>query len=640
MIAYRGNQRWALEYQPFPLGEFIPAAGTAFDINTAAAKLSLKEKGVYLITGGLGGIGLLVAQYLSRLLQARLILTGRTALPPKSQWTEWVDRHKPGNVTSLKIQKLQELELSGAEILPLKADAANLEELRKIVNRAEQRFGPINGIIHAAGVTRGDSFNIIARLTKKQCREQFRPKIQGLLVLEKLFKDKQPDFCLFTSSLASVLGGLRFAAYSAANCFMDAYAARLSRIQSNRWISIDWDGWDLNVNHESQPETRDKTTGKENSNTDILPLEGIEALGRILSWKEAYQVIVSTTDLQTRINRWIRHEPQDREEPPAPGKEDNTALSSRPKLSTSFNSPRNQLEQTIANIWKNFFGFEVGIYDDFFELGGDSLKALTLIDKINRQMNVQLSPAEMFTNPTIENLAECITSGNIQYEEAPYIPLNPNKSRKVFVFPPVLGDGIIYKDLTFSLKEYSFYAFNYIDVPDKIQRYIEMIYEIQPTGSYVLMGYSSGGSLAFEIAKEFENQGYDVSNIILLDTYRMKGDSEPSKNERKIFKEQIIELLNHRGIRSQSYKQKLLEKAEKYYVYISGVNNDGSVNANVHLITGTDRKPEDYQEWKNATTKNCITYPGFAIHNQLLQPRVREKNVKLLKKILDGLEWK
>jgi acyl transferase domain-containing protein len=639
VIAYRSNQRWVQEFQQFPLGEITPKTGTNIDVKTIAAKLSLKEKGVYLITGGLGGIGLVVAKYLAQFLQARLILTGRAIIPPQNQWTKWLDQHEPGDTVSVKIKKLQELEQSGAEVLAFKADAGNLQEMQEVVTRAEQRFGSINGVIHAAGVTSGDSFSLIAQLTKEQCLEQFRSKIHGLLVLEKLLRDKEPDFCLLTSSLAAVLGGLRFAAYSAANCFMDAYAAWCSRSQPNRWVSINWDGWNLEEVRENQPGTRGNTTNKKNVAPGIRPAEGIDAFGRILNWPEAFQVIVSTRNLQNRLDQWVQLESQTREEDPAPDGEETLALLSRPVLSTRFCPPRNQLEQTIANIWQNFFGFEVGIYDDFFELGGDSLKALTIIDKMNRQMNAQLSNIEMFSNSTIENLAECITKGNIRYEEAPYIPLNPDKPKKVFVFPPVLGDGIVYKDVTFPLKEYSFYAFNYIDDPDKIRRYLEMICELQPAGSYVLMGYSSGGSLAFEIAKELERQGNKVSDIILLDTYRINGFAEPSEEDRTNFQREIMGLLNQHGIRSETYKKKLLEKADKYYVYISCIENDGAVNANLHLVTGTDRKPEDYTEWKNATTKNHITYQGFETHNQLLHTKVREKNAKLLGKILDSLEW-
>jgi acyl transferase domain-containing protein len=632
VIAYRSNQRWVQEFQQFPLGEINPKTGTNIDVKAIATKLSLKEKGVYLITGGLGGIGLLVAKYLAQFLRSRLILTGRTVIPPQNQWTKWLDQHEPGDTVSAKIKKLQELEQSGAEVLAFKADAGNLQEMQEVITRAEQRFGSINGVIHAAGVTGGDSFSLISLLTKEQCLEQFRSKIHGLLVLEKLFRDKEPDFCLLTSSLAAVLGGLRFAAYSAANCFMDAYAAWCSRSQPNRWVSINWDGWNLG-------EARGNPTNKKSAVPGIRSAEGIDAFGRILNWQEPFQVIVSTRNLQNRLDQWVQLESQTREEDPALDGEETLTLLSRPALSSQFCPPRNQLEQTIANIWQNFFGFEVGIYDDFFELGGDSLKALTIIDKMNRQMNAQLSNIEMFSNSTIENLAECITKGNIQYEEAPYIPLNPDKPKKVFVFPPVLGDGIVYKDVTFPLKEYSFYAFNYIDDPDKIRRYLEMICELQPTGAYVLMGYSSGGSLAFEIAKELERQGNKVSDIILLDTYRINGFAQPSEEDRTNFQREIMGLLNQHGIRSETYKKKLLEKADKYYVYISCIENDGLVNANLHLVTGTDRKPEDYTEWENATTKNHITYQGFETHNQLLHTKVREKNAKLLGKILDSLEW-
>src|SRR6185295_19943349 len=112
------------------------------------------------------------------------------------------------------------------------------------------------------------------------CREHFQPKVHGLNVLEHILRGREVDFCLLFSSLSSVLGGIRFAAYSAANLYMDAVAHRQSRGSHTSWISINWDGW-----HRS--ETAESLAGLASRSGDLslTPEEGVACLERILSLK-------------------------------------------------------------------------------------------------------------------------------------------------------------------------------------------------------------------------------------------------------------------------------------------------------------------------------------------------------------------
>ena len=93
--------------------------------------------------------------------------------------------------------------------------------MRNVIAEGEKIFGEINGVIHSAGIIEGRSMRTIRELSREDCQRQFQAKVYGLLVLEELFKDKEPDFCWVLSSISCILGGLGFGAYASANSFMD-----------------------------------------------------------------------------------------------------------------------------------------------------------------------------------------------------------------------------------------------------------------------------------------------------------------------------------------------------------------------------------------------------------------------------------
>ncbi len=201
-VAYRCEYRWVQSFEPVKL--------------ETAPKIPFKSKGVYLITGGLGGIGLTIAEHLARSVNARLVLTGRS--------------ESPGS--------LPELERAGAEVLYCQADVTDEAQMRKAVALANERFGAIDGVIHAAGVAGG---GLIQRRTREMMENVLSPKTKGTLVLDRIFKDKPLDFMVLCSSIASILGGVGNADYCAANSFLDAYAQY--RFPTTKVFSINWDKW-------------------------------------------------------------------------------------------------------------------------------------------------------------------------------------------------------------------------------------------------------------------------------------------------------------------------------------------------------------------------------------------------------------
>ncbi|MEO0537756.1 MAG: SDR family NAD(P)-dependent oxidoreductase [Cyanobacteria bacterium P01_A01_bin.123] len=394
VIAYRGNHRWIQTFEHVQLDESLEE------------RSQLREGGVYLITGGLGGIGLILAKHLAKMVRAKLILTGRAVIPAREEWSSWLATHSETDVISYKIRKVQELEALGAEVLVLSANVANLAQMEEAVAQAQQQFGQLHGLIHAAGIIGGKSFDTIAQLSETECEQQFQSKVYGLLVLEKVLHDKELDFCLLMSSLSSVLGGLRYVAYGAANLFMDAFTYQHNQTSPIPWLSVNWDAW--KDDGEKQAEFSQTSLAK----FAFTPEEGVKVLQRILSRNEFYdQIIVSTGDLQSRLRKWIiplLHSERDINQ--------ESSLYPRPDLQNVFVPPRNEIEKKLANIWQNLLGIEqVGSHDNFFELGGDSLLATQIISRVNKTFHADLSISNMFEKPTVAGTLEQVKNAGLMF---------------------------------------------------------------------------------------------------------------------------------------------------------------------------------------------------------------------------------
>ncbi len=399
VVALRGNHRWVQTYNPVSLKKPLKE------------QLPLKEEGVYLVTGGTGSIGLILARYMVEKFKARLILTGRSALPHAEERSNYLETAAVDDPVAHKLMKIRELEELGGKVLALTADVSQAREMDEVIRRGEETFGPINGVIHAAGVVGGPSFQAVRDIQKAHCEEQFRPKIRGLITLDTLLGDRELDFCWLISSISSVLGGLSFSAYAAGNTFMDAFVSKHNRESVCRWTSILWEGME--------------------------PAASLSAFERIFGLGDVDHVVVSGSGfLQERIDKWINLESL--REGAGDTQDDKPAnLLPRPDLMNPYRPPQNQWEEDVAGIWQKMFGYDkIGCDDDFFDLGGDSLKAITVISRIHKELNTEIPLAEFFERSTPRQLAEYMSKseksllGQIEpVEKKEYYPLSSAQKR-------------------------------------------------------------------------------------------------------------------------------------------------------------------------------------------------------------------
>jgi NAD(P)-dependent dehydrogenase (short-subunit alcohol dehydrogenase family)/acyl carrier protein len=365
----------------------------------------LRRNGVYLITGGLGGMGLVLAQWLAETVQARLVLTARTPLPPRESWQKWLVEHAEEHATSRKIRAVQSLEAAGATVLVCEADVCDEPRMRRVVELAEQQSGPICGVVHAAGISdRG-----LAQLkTQSMAEKVFAAKVDGFRVLERVLGARPLDFLIVCSSIASISGGIAQVDYSAANAFLDAVAWQNRLAGGPLTIAINWNTWnEAGMSVETAMPASLKELGHRLGMEDsVSNQEGVDAFRRIVARCQEPQVAVSLIDLPAFL---LRQQQSGWREEMSQLEQSAPAVHPRPDVQTPYVEPVTDTERIVAEIWQGLFGFQpIGRHDDFFELGGHSLMALQLLDKLRVRFGVNLTLAHLFEQRTIEDLCRRI----------------------------------------------------------------------------------------------------------------------------------------------------------------------------------------------------------------------------------------
>jgi acyl transferase domain-containing protein/thioesterase domain-containing protein/acyl carrier protein len=225
--ALRDGRRYELGVRAAPLEPVESWAQTA------------PEGGVWFITGGFGGIGLSVGEKLARETGAKLVLVSRSPLPDRAQWDRALRDRPPHDKTVRRIEAVRLLEAAGAEVMVATADVCNVSQMRTAIASATERFGPIHGVIHAAGAV-----NDAPLLTKdvSSVENVFSAKIHGTQVLDGLFPDGSVKQMVLFSSTSTITAPAGQIDYVAANEYLNAYARKRTG-DATRVVAINWGIW-------------------------------------------------------------------------------------------------------------------------------------------------------------------------------------------------------------------------------------------------------------------------------------------------------------------------------------------------------------------------------------------------------------
>jgi acyl transferase domain-containing protein/acyl carrier protein len=222
-VAYRGRKRWTWSFAGMPVQ--APDGPPA----------SLRDRGVYVLTGGLGGLGLVLARQLGQTVSARLALLSR-GMPPREQWPA-VLANEPGSLVAARIRGVQAAEAAGAEVMVLCADVTDEAELRAAKDEIETRFGQVDGVFHLAAVAGGAMLETRAH---DDAAAVFAPKVTGTYLLEKVF---DPDLMVLYSSISVFSADFGQGDYVGANAVLDAFA-QSRHAHGRRVIAVNWAPFD------------------------------------------------------------------------------------------------------------------------------------------------------------------------------------------------------------------------------------------------------------------------------------------------------------------------------------------------------------------------------------------------------------
>jgi acyl transferase domain-containing protein len=383
-IALRGGYRWQEYFEPIP---------------QPVGETGLRRRGTYLITGGLGDIGLSLADQLSQHFQANLVLTRKSPFPAPAEWPAWLAKHGENDAASGVIRRLLAVQERGSAVMAVAADVASREEMQAVIDLAERRFGKIDGCIHAAGVTGAAAIRPFRELTLDGFAAIFSAKLTGYQVLRELMRDRTPDFLIAMSSLSAVLGGSGMAAYGAANAAMAAQIGADNRA-GGRWLCVDWDGWRFD---QRPPHPQDDN---EILKYAIPASAGVDHLARLTGLVGGGRIAVSTTDLNDHARR---RSPEPRREPPVQAEDDDAGR-----------EPFSPEEELVAGIWRSVLGTKsIRRHDSFFSLGGSSLQITQVHSRLKESLGVEFPLRRLFEGPRLADMAELVCRQRVRPGEEP-----------------------------------------------------------------------------------------------------------------------------------------------------------------------------------------------------------------------------
>ena len=485
----RNDYTWIPVYDEMPLVE-IPDKKFLFNPN-----------GVYVITGGLGAMGLTIADWISSVSSANLVLISRREFPDKSNW----DKHRE---RSGEIKKILEIQARGSCVDVFSCDVSSGDKMSHVFEEIYKKYFSINGLFHLAG---NPGEGIAQNKLVEDMLPVFKPKIDGSIVLAKILKNKKLDFVVFASSLTAIVGGIGQVDYCSANLFLDRFLETRPFSQCDRVISINWNSWE-DIGMAAEVDERKKHHQLYQGNS-ISSFKAIEVMIEILSGVRG-SVVVS------------RYSPKEERK--------------RIKDFFSIESRKSDLYKEdygdiLVSIWKKILGVDqVKVDDDFYSLGGDSLLAIDLLEEIDKKFSINLSLSQLPYLRTIKDIEKVILLNPLP-SYGPIFPINKDQENKrskkvVYLIHPIGGSSLCYLPLLRCLDDsFEYYCiqdpeildgkahFNSID--DMVDLYSNEIQRHCKGRDVILIGYSYGGNLAVELTRILKLSGTKVPMTILFDSW-------------------------------------------------------------------------------------------------------------------------
>jgi acyl carrier protein/NADP-dependent 3-hydroxy acid dehydrogenase YdfG len=377
--------------------------------------------GTYLVTGGLGGLGLIVAEWAARQGAGQLVLTGRRGLPPRDRWANLPN----DSDAARQVAAIRMMEARGTRVEAISADVSNPEQMAALFSRFGKSLPPLRGIFHCAAVIEP---RLLSAIDIESLTATLRPKLLGTWVLHHLTKEVDIDFLILFSSTTSLLGSTQLGHYAAANQFLDTFA-HYRRNLGLPALSVNWGVWERMRLFSPVEQEATKRFGLK-----AMPAEkALEALGAVLG-EDVCQITIASVDWRTLkpayearrarpfLKRVSERLPSEKTQPPR---------KRNPIIERIRLAPRRDQRELLMSYIREEVGMVLGIdslqhidpRQGFFEMGMDSLTSVELRARLEADLGKSLPKTLTFNYPNVEALTEYVAVQVLSFDDYSTSPI-------------------------------------------------------------------------------------------------------------------------------------------------------------------------------------------------------------------------
>lgn len=483
----------------------------------------IKPDRTYLITGGLGALGLLSAAWLIEKGAKHLVLAGRSA---------------PNDTARRKLDDWRKV---GVQVVVAQGDVAVYEDAARIIGDIRANLPALGGVLHCAGVLQD---GVITSLSERHFQRSFAPKVEGSWNLHQLTRDMALDMFVLFSSVSAIFDGGGQANYAAANAFMDRLAAH-RHAMGLPGLSVNWGGW-ADVGMAAQlaaHRTAVKTELFLNKEEAFLSLERLLVERRVQGTVCKLGDRLSPANVPLLLSELVKASESEL---------GHLSEAERIIAGHAGNSLEQNMQLLLRKQVAKVLGLdpdeEINCDEEFVDLGVDSLSMTELKNAVQQALGKNLKMASFFANSTIARFARFLVeqygsqfgaAARTQDEAGPgraaertsieLVKLVDSKARATLFCVPGLNSNVFdYLPMAEACRDkYSLRiaqaATDLESLETDIARLaacaIEPMRQIQPAGPYALVGYSYGGVVCLEIASQLRRAGHQVELLMMIDSF-------------------------------------------------------------------------------------------------------------------------
>jgi acyl transferase domain-containing protein/acyl carrier protein/protein-L-isoaspartate O-methyltransferase len=389
-VAWRQHERYVARLTPATAAQPQPVAWDA--------------SGAYLITGGLGALGLRIARWMAEQGAGHVVLTGRRGLPERNLW----DGLSPGSDAYRRVEAVRAIEALGTQVTVAAVDVSDPTGMETLFARFGHDLPPLRGIVHAAAALGDQS---IADMNLDSLTAMLRPKVIGTQILDALTRDLALDFWVLFSSTTALWGSSRLAHYAAANAFLDAFAHQ-RRAAGLPAISINWGTWDdmSAASSSGQEMTAQFGLGRMNSE------QALQFMGDFLTMPDVAQMVVASVNWSVLkpayearrqrpfLERVGTHQNEVRSAASEPVANGLLQKLNEAEADDRWNILLDHVRDQAAAVLGMSHSDDIDIYRGLFEMGMDSLMSVELKSRLEAMTGQSLPSTLTFNYPTVADL--------------------------------------------------------------------------------------------------------------------------------------------------------------------------------------------------------------------------------------------